>query len=539
MLLELNKCLQKFMIKKLLFILFLGVSYKKKILISFRNLKKKNQINLINKIKNEFINTKLRFNFKCASLSDLNYHCKEPELSKNFTLKTYTTFITFLFTSLLIVSLAGGKRLIYPMPSAWAEVLLKNNIVTNVFICNIFYKLFILFSSFYFFFFNVLIIFHINTKKKISNYYYLSNIPKISTINNGPNLFSWCKKFLVHSKKIKFVHENIQIKNFSNNDYETFYFTNFFLVNINLYQRVYFIYLNLKFIFLFAKYFFTNKSNFFIFFDDFVRFAFLNKYKKKLPTKALFNFSSLNRPLWTFLLKKKDSVLFYFYSINHIPLIFKRGEFSVDKIYDHVGYKLFTWNNYIGWSKKQLNWISKQVNSKAIKLIDGVYVPFEGENIVITNPKKIISVFDVSPCDPFYYALLGSKNNPYTLNYCMKFIKDIIDVTKKLDCVVMIKNKRFSTILDKNYHNFLSKIEKSNSNVFIINPAVSAQSLVSVSKCVLSIPFSSPALISKRMKIPSVYYDPSSLLNKCPYQNSEVSLLKKKSILGNWIENNL
>jgi polysaccharide biosynthesis PFTS motif protein len=527
------------MIRKLLFILFLGLGYKKKVLISFRILKKKNQINLINKIKNEFINTKLRFNFKCTSLSDLNYHCKEPELSKNFTLKTYTSFISFLFTSLLIVSLAGGKRLIYPMPSAWAEVLLKNNIVTNVFICNIFFKFVILFSSLYFFFFNILIIFHINTKKKISNYFYLSNIPKISNVNNGPNLFSWCKKFFVCTKKIKFVHENIQIKNFSNNDYETFYLNKFFLVNINLYQRVYFIYLNLKFIFLFAKYFFTNKSNLFILFDDFVRFAFLNKYKKKLPHKALFNISSINRPLWTFLLKKKNSVFFYFYSINHIPLIFKRGEFSVDKIYDHVGYKLFTWNNYIGWSKKQLNWISKQVNNKAIKLIDGDYVPFEGENIVITNPKKIISVFDVSPCDPFYYALLGLKNNPYTLNYCMKFIKDIIDVTKKLDCVVMIKSKRFSTILDKNYHNFLSKIEKSNSNVFIINSVVSAQSLASVSKCVLSMPFSSPALISKRMNIPSVYYDPSSLLNNCLYQNSEVSLLKKKLTLRNWIKSNL
>jgi polysaccharide biosynthesis PFTS motif protein len=527
------------MIRKLLFILFLGTGYKKKILISFNTLKNNNQINLINKIKNEFINTKLKFDFKCSSLRDLNYYCKELELSKNFTLKTYTFFISFLFTGLLIVCLARGKKFIYPIPSAWAEVLLKNNIATNVFICNIFYKFVILFSSFYFFFFNILSILHINKKKKISNFIYLHNISKIYPGNNDPNLFTWCKKICLYNKKIKFIHENVQIKNFSNNDYETFYFNKFFLVNINLYQRIYFIYLNLKFIVLFIRYFFTDKSYFFIFFDDFVKFNFLNKYKKKLPTKAFFNISSINRPLWTFLLKKKQSVFLYFYSINHIPFIFKKGDFSVDKVYDHVGYKLFTWNNYIGWSKKQLNWISKQVNSKAIKLINCDYVPFEGKNIVITNPKKIISVFDVSPCDSFYYVLLSLKNNPYTLNYCMKFIKDVIDVTKKLDCVVMIKNKRFSNILDKSYYIFLSKIEKSNSNVCVINSAVSAQSLVSVSKCVVSIPFSSPSLMSKRMNIPSAYYDPSSLLNKCPYQNSEVSLLKTKSILGNWIKNNL
>ena len=526
------------MISKLLFILFLGLNYKKKILISFKILKKKNQINLINKIKNEFINTTLRFDFKCTSLRDLNYHIKESELSKNFTLKTYTSLISFLFTGLLIVSLAKGKRLIYPLPAIWTGVLLKNNIATNVCICNIFYKFFILFSSFYFFFLNFLAIFHTNKTKKINNFLYLSNIPKISITNNSPNLFLWCKKNFSHNKKTKFIHENIQIKNFSNNNYETIYLNKFYLVNINLYQRIYFIYLNLKFISLFAKYFFTNKSNFFIFFDDFVKFAFLNKYKKKLPTKALFNVSSINRPLWTFLLKKKQSVLYYYYSINHIPLSFKQGEFSVDKVYEHVGYKLFTWSNYIGWSKKQLEWISNQVNSKAIKLINAYYVPFEGENIVITNPKKIISVFDVYPSDPFYYALLGLKNNPYTLNYCMQFINDVIEVTKKIDCIVMIKNKRFSPILDTRYSNFLSKIEKKNSNV-IINSIASAQSLVSVSKCVVSIPFSSPSLISKRMNIPSVYYDPSSLLNKCPYQNSEVSLLKTKSILGNWIKNNL
>lgn len=527
------------MIKKLLFILFLGPGYKKKVLNSFKILKNKNQINLINRIKNEFINTKLKFNFKCSSLRDLNYYCKEPELSKNFSLKTYTSLISFSFTGLLIVSLATGKRLIYPLPSVWAKVLLKNDIVTNIFICNIFYKFYILLLSLYSFFFNILSIFHINKKKKISNYYYLSDLPKISTDNDTLNFFLWCKKRFSRNKKINFIHENIQIKNVSNNDYETFYFNKFFLVNVNLFQRIYFIYLNFKFIIILIRYFFTCRSNFFIFFNDFVRFNFLNKYKKKLPTKALFNFSSVNRPLWTFLLKKKQSVFFYFYSTNHIPLIFKRGEFSVDRVYDNVGYKLFTWNNYIGWSKKQLNWISKQVKSKAIKLINAKYVPLEGEYSIITNPKKIISVFDVSPCDPFYYVLVGSKNNPYTLKYCIKFINDIIEVAKKLDCIVMIKNKRFSEISDKNYQVFLSKMKKNNSNVFIINSSVSALSLVSVSKCVISIPFSSPALIAKRMNISSVYYDPSSLLNNCLYQNSEVSLIKKKLTLRKWIKSNL
>lgn len=527
------------MFRKLFFILFLGPGYKKKVLTSFKILKKKNKINLINKIKNEFINTKLKFNFKSTSLRNLNYHFKESELSKNFTLKTYSSLISFLFTGLLIVSLARSKKLIYPLPSIWTEVLLKNNIATSVFMCNIFYKFFILFSSSYFFFFNILSLFHINKIKKIHNFVYLANIPKISIINNNPNLFSWCKKNFFYNKKIKFIHENREIKNFSNNDYETYYLNKFYLVNINLYQKIYFIYLNFKFMFLFVRYFFTNKSNFFIFFDDFVKFNFLNKYKNKLPMTALFNISSLNRPLWTFLLKKKQSVLFYFYSINHIPHFFKQGEFSIDKFYDSAGYNLLTWNNYIGWSNKQLNWISKQVNNKSIKLINVGYVPFEGQNITINNQKKIISIFDITPRDPFYYALIGIKNNPYTLNYCMKFIKDIIEVTKKIDCIIMIKNKRFTSMVDMRYLKFLSKIKKMNSNVCIINSTVSAQSLVSASKCVVSIPFSSPALISKRMQVPSVYYDPSSLLNNCPYQNSEVSLLKEKSTLGNWIKNNL
>lgn len=103
----------------------------------------------------------------------------------------------------------------------------------------------------------------------------------------------------------------------------------------------------------------------------------------------------------------------------------------------------------------------------------------------------------------------------------------------------MIKNKRFSEISDKNYQVFLSKMKKNNSNVIIINSLVSAMSLVSVSKCVISIPFSSPALIAKRMNISSVYYDPSSLLNNCLYQNSEVSLIKKKLTLRKWIKSNL
>ena len=77
---------------------------------------------------------------------------------------------------------------------------------------------------------------------------------------------------------------------------------------------------------------------------------------------------------------------------------------------------------------------------------------------------------------------------------------------------IVIKMKRIYQNIHPEYLNYLKKISKSKNIKFISE--ISPEEIINHSDLIVSIPFTSPAIISYRQNKNTLFYDPSGKLNK-------------------------
>ena len=86
---------------------------------------------------------------------------------------------------------------------------------------------------------------------------------------------------------------------------------------------------------------------------------------------------------------------------------------------------MHSWPNYIVWNEDHKNWLKSHVVGNR-NYLKGNYIPFAGEYKELEK-KKTIVIFDVPPKKPQIYYQLNNPYNIYTLQYCQKFISDILN----------------------------------------------------------------------------------------------------------------
>ena len=72
-------------------------------------------------------------------------------------------------------------------------------------------------------------------------------------------------------------------------------------------------------------------------------------------------------------------------------------------------------------------------------------------------------------------------------------------------------------------------------NVFEVQPDTSASSLIANSYAVISSPYTSTAVIANEMGKPSVYYDPSKLLQKGDPASHGIMVIQSELELDEWL----
>ena len=91
--------------------------------------------------------------------------------------------------------------------------------------------------------------------------------------------------------------------------------------------------------------------------------------------------------------------------------------------------------------------------------------------------------------------------------------------------------------MSKKYFKYIDILERKNkNNILIYRAGISAKSVIKVSDIVISLPFSSPSLIAKRMKIESFYYDPLNIVKLTEYNDRSVNMINTKKNLKKIIE---
>ena len=256
----------------------------------------------------------------------------------------------------------------------------------------------------------------------------------------------------------------------------------------------------------------------------------------KLARDYMFHNSSwIYRPLWTYEAEKKGSrILFYFYSTNCESFKRLKG-YSIQT----GGWQAMNWPIYLVWDEYQADFVRRAVGDVTnIKVVGPIW--FQSSSVEIPElPADSIAVFDVQPLRSSQYQIMGAPEEYYVPKIASQFLSDIHTVTRECKSAMVYKRKRnIGRILHPKYENLVKILAKAD-NVFIVEPDISAIRVIEGCFAVISMPFTSTALLGRELGKPSVYYDPHGVAQKDDRAAHGVQVLCGKDELRDWLISSL
>ena len=255
--------------------------------------------------------------------------------------------------------------------------------------------------------------------------------------------------------------------------------------------------------------------------------------KDSLAQEYLFHNSSwIYRPLWTYEAERRGSgILFYFYSTNCEA--FKKQD-SYPPI--SFGYKAMSWSRYLVWDEYQEDFVRRAVNEQAnVSIVGPIW--FQSSAIVMPPlDRSSVAVFDVTPHRHSRYVTLGLDNEFYTPTVTNPFLEHILNTTRQYDFDMLWKMKRNIGGIAHPFYCHLADQLVNNKHVMLVDPEISTIRVIESSVAVISMPFTSTALIAKEMGKPSIYYDPSGMLQKDDRAAHGIQVISEIGELENWLK---
>ena len=258
---------------------------------------------------------------------------------------------------------------------------------------------------------------------------------------------------------------------------------------------------------------------------------------KQLHKYYLFhNSGHLLRPLWTYEAEKKGSnIVFYFYSTNVSSFKVKNKAFIQD-----FQWQVVSWSSYWVWNKGQADFLKSNVLGQFKTKIKGI-IPFSISNKAFDlsqfKSKPFLLIFDVQPVDENLYTSLAPSVDFYSSTNMITFLEWIDQLAIKNNINIVIKRKRESPHISKDYSDKLKALKQTHlwdelsPTMDTIYACKSLSPLASI-----SIPYTSTAVISKKYNIPTVYLDPTKMLDPDFKINNGIPLASSKEELFKWFE---
>lgn len=238
------------------------------------------------------------------------------------------------------------------------------------------------------------------------------------------------------------------------------------------------------------------------------------------------------RPLWTYETEAKGSrTTFYFYSTNLEPL--KRPGY--DPLRTYCGFQAMTWPYYLVWDEYQADFVRRVAcGNPNIDVVGPIW--FSNSPVKMPAlPPKTIAVFDVQPVRDLFYNTLAVDFDYYTPKTANQFLTDIHEVLGEADCFLALKRKRdLGKLVHPAYRHFVEKLETS-PHCIHIDPGTAAANVIEDCVAVISMPFTSTALLGRESGKPSIYYDPHGLLQKDDPAAHGIEVLSGQEELRRWL----
>lgn len=259
--------------------------------------------------------------------------------------------------------------------------------------------------------------------------------------------------------------------------------------------------------------------------------------KEEIPDKFIIKYTkTLVRPLWSFEIEKinKTSYLLL-YSLNSFG--HKMKDFEAKD--PSALYKL-QYTDFIVWDDNHIKILNRIFKSKK-------NINYEKFGPIIINPSynkikltdnRVISVFDISPKRKSFEEI--TENTIIFPKYIIEFISNIVELSYNLNFKILYKPKRDiynSKILHKSYKKKIIEILQNEKSIIQFTNNDCMMSIIKKSNAVISYPYTSTANIANFLKKPSIYYDPSNLLDsRDQFFLKGVPLIQEKNLLHKWLE---
>lgn len=243
------------------------------------------------------------------------------------------------------------------------------------------------------------------------------------------------------------------------------------------------------------------------------------------------NSAWIYRPLWTYVVERRGAAItFYFYSTNCES--FKRPE-GYPPI--SFGYRAMNWPRYLVWDDYQADFVRRAVGVQAnISVVGPIW--FQSNTAEIPRfDKPGVGVFDVTPHRASRYCTLGLDNEFYTPAVANPFLVHISCAIKRHGLLMLWKRKRNIGRTAHPFYRRLADQLAENGHVVLVDPDISAIRVIESSVAVVSMPFTSTALIAKAMGKPSIYYDPTGQLQRDDRAAHGIPILSGAHELEAWL----
>ena len=232
---------------------------------------------------------------------------------------------------------------------------------------------------------------------------------------------------------------------------------------------------------------------------------------QKIAKDYLFHNSNwIYRPPWTYEAEKLGArIIFYFYSTNC-----ERFKQSNGYPGFNYGWQAMNWPYYLVWDAYQADFVYRAVGENVnVSVVGPIW--FHTSKVELQKlPSRAIAVFDVQPVRDAFYQSLGIEFDYYTPQTAIQFLSNIYTVLAEYSCALVLKRKRnVGRLAHPKYRQFLNKFDEMPS-FLSIDPDTSAIQLIKECTAVISMPFTSTALLGRELGKPSIYYDPHGLIQK-------------------------
>lgn len=244
------------------------------------------------------------------------------------------------------------------------------------------------------------------------------------------------------------------------------------------------------------------------------------------------NSNWLYRPLWTYEAERFGSkIIFYFYSTNAESFKLKDG-YGIQA----NNWQLLTWNNFLVWDEYQKEFIEKYAKNINEVLVVGPIWFSDNIDKDIPFDLNSVAVFDVQPHRDFLYQKYAIEFEYYIPFVANHFLLDISEVLLENEVTMTFKRKRnIGNNVNTEYKSFVDKLSKKGL-LLEINPDISAYKIIKNCKAVISMPFTSTAIIAKSLGKKSIYYDPTGMIQKDDRAAHGIPVITGIEELKNWVK---